>query len=77
MIRDTDVMAEGFKGEKAIVLPYSVCNYQAQNNITSKLYITHIGYYPNAKKHYRDRQEGCAEYILIFLRKRPWVDQTE
>jgi len=49
MIRDTDVIAEGFKGEKAIVLPYSVCNYQALNNITSKLHITHIGYYPTAK----------------------------
>jgi len=78
MIRDTDVMAEGFKGEKAIMLPYSVCNYQAQNNITSKLYITHIGYYPNAKKHYRDRQEGCAEYILIFCENgHGWIKQNE
>ncbi|WP_454881888.1 AraC family transcriptional regulator [Sphingobacterium detergens] len=78
MIRDKDVIAEGFKGEKAIVLPYSVCNYQALNNITSKLHITHIGYYPTAKKHYRDRQEGCTEYILIYCEKgRGWIKQDE
>ncbi|MFU1857984.1 AraC family transcriptional regulator [Sphingobacterium sp. CZ-UAM] len=78
MIPNTDVIAEGFKGEKAIVLPYSVCNYQAQSNITSKLHITHIGYYPTAKKHYRDRQEGCTEYILIYCEKgRGWIKQDE
>lgn len=78
MKQNQDVIAEGFKGEKAIVLPYAVCNYQADNNITTKLHITHIGYYPNAKKHYRDRQEGCREYILIYCEKGSgWIKQDD
>ena len=78
MKQNQDVIAEGFKGEKAIVLPYAVCNYLADNSITSKLHITHIGYYPNAKKHYRDRQEGCKEYILIYCEEGTgWIKQDE
>src|SRR5690554_5637608 len=59
-------IAEGFKGEKAIVTPYSVRNFQAENPLTESLFVTHIGYYPCARFHFRDRGAGAAEYILIY-----------
>jgi AraC-like DNA-binding protein len=59
-------IADGFKGERAIVVPYSVRNFQSENKLTNTLFITHIGYYPNAKSHFRKRSKGALEHILIF-----------
>lgn len=61
-----DQIADGFKGERAIVVPYSVRNFQFGNELTKSLYITHIGYYPNAKHHFRKRSKGALEHILIY-----------
>lgn len=46
-------VAEGFKGEKAIVTPYNIRNLQRENNITKQLFVSHIGYYPHAENHFR------------------------
>lgn len=62
-------IADGFKGERAIVLPYSIRNFQTNNELTKSLYITHIGYYPNAKNHFRKRSKGALEDILIYCEK--------
>lgn len=61
-----DKIADGFKGERAIVVPYSVRHFQSKNEITTSLFITHIGYYPNAKHHFRKRSKGALENIFIF-----------
>lgn len=59
-------ISEGFKGERSIVTPYSVRGFQAKNAFTSPIFITHIGYYPNAKNHYRERPNGAPENIMIL-----------
>jgi AraC-like DNA-binding protein/mannose-6-phosphate isomerase-like protein (cupin superfamily) len=59
-------IADGFKGERAIVLPYTIRNFHNNNELTKSLYITHIGYYPNAKNHFRKRSKGALEDILIY-----------
>lgn len=59
-------ITDGFKGERAIILPYGIRNFQAQNKFTKSLYVTHIGYYPYAKYHFKERPEGTNENILIF-----------
>lgn len=61
-----DQIADGFKGERAIVVPYSARNFQSENEIAKNLSITHIGYYPNAKHHFRKRSKGALEHILIY-----------
>ncbi len=33
------------------------------------LYISHIGFFPNAKNHYRERKRGCIDNILIYCIK--------
>lgn len=71
-------IAEGFKGEKAIVTPYNIRNYQADDRICKQMFITHIGYYPRAKYHYRERPEGCNEQIFIYCSEgRGWVKHKE
>jgi AraC-like DNA-binding protein len=70
-----NAQAEGFRGERAIILPCNTGNYQAENSITKQLYVTHIGYYPDAKFHYRERNEGCNENIFIYCEKgRGWIE---
>jgi len=34
--------------------------------LSKQLYITDIGYYPEAKFHFRERKTGCRQYILIY-----------
>lgn len=68
-------LAEGFKGEKAIVTPYNVRELQEANEITRQLFVTHIGYYPDAKYHFRERMGGANENILIYCEKgRGWIE---
>lgn len=56
----------GFIGEKAIILPPEVVTNCAQLPFINSLYITDIGYYPNAYGHYRERRKGIDQHILIF-----------
>lgn len=78
MTKDKDTMekiADGFKGEKAIVTPYNIRHFQAENSITRQLYITHIGYYPKAKFHFRERSHGTNENIFIYCEEGSgWIE---
>ncbi len=73
-----NTIADGFKGEKAIVTPYNIRGYQSRNNITKQLYVTHIGYYPEAKYHFRERKNGTPENILIYCVKgKGWIELND
>jgi len=66
---------EGFKGQKAIVLPHYIQQEALSNPLTKLLYITDIGYYPAALYHYRERPSGCDQNILIFcINGEGWVE---
>ena len=73
-----EAIAEGFKGERAIVTPYNIRNYLSNNIITKQLYVTHIGYYPKAKYHRRDREDGSPEYIMIYCEAgKGWIEHRD
>lgn len=57
---------EGFLGQKMIVLPYNAEAIILKNPIVASLYATDIGYYPHARDHFRERETGCPQYILIY-----------
>lgn len=68
-------IAEGFKGEKAIITPYNIRNLQRENRITRQLFISHIGYYPKAEFHFRERENGTHENIFIYCEEgRGWIE---
>lgn len=70
----TEKIAEGFKGGKAILIPYNTKTYLSSNEITRKLFVTHIGYYPKARFHYRTRESGARQNILILCEEgRGWI----
>lgn len=58
---------DGFAGQQLISLPEAVWkNAIKVNPVLGQLYVTHIGYFPKAAFHYRDRKNGCADNILIY-----------
>lgn len=58
---------DGFQGQKAIVLPRKILTKHCIHNpLIDGCYITDIGYYPKARFHYRVRQQGVDQHILIY-----------
>lgn len=57
---------DGFKGERALSMPMAALKFMESNALTSPLYVTHIGYYPVAKHHYRERSEPIDQWIFIY-----------
>ena len=62
MIRQKD----GFGGERALVMPQMIVNLMEDDPLTSALHITDIGFYPNARHHYRERKEPINQYVFIY-----------
>jgi AraC family transcriptional regulator of arabinose operon len=56
---------EGFKGQLSIVLPEYIQTEMQSNPLTKLLFLTDIGYYPQALYHFRERPAGCSQQILI------------
>jgi len=57
---------EGFVGQKMWVIPKPTLLTWSTQPMLQSLYPTDIGWYPSALYHYRDREEGADEHILIF-----------
>jgi AraC-like DNA-binding protein len=57
----------GFDGEKFISIPQRILRKAVVNYPELfKIYITHIGYFPRATAHFRERKKGCEDNILIY-----------
>lgn len=67
---------EGFKGQRAIMIPRKILAQQcAGNEVINECYITDIGYYPKASFHYRKRQPGIDQNILIYcVEGKGWLE---
>lgn len=58
-----------------VVLSQKVRTTLREDPLVNNLFITDIGYYPNAKHHYRNRENGASEYILIYcVDGHGWID---
>lgn len=57
---------DGFKNEIITVVPKKIIRNLAEHPLFKNLYITDIGFFPNAQYHYRKREEGCKSNILIY-----------
>mgnify|MGYP000571286755 CR=1 FL=1 len=57
---------EGFRDEKIFVLPRSFLDEASNHPLIQPVYPTDVGFFPDAKYHYRDRPEGCSQNILIY-----------
>lgn len=57
---------EGFAGQKLLVLPEEVVRRMPDSLLAGNLYITNIGFFPQAHFHYVKRNAGLKEFILIY-----------
>ena len=57
---------DGFKGEKLILIPTEFFSSCRDHPLVKTLYLTDIGFFPQARSHFRERKEGIEEYILIY-----------
>lgn len=57
---------EGFVGQRMLTIPPTLKKSFLKNTLIRNLYLTHIGYYPKAYHHYRERKSGSSQYILIY-----------
>ena len=56
---------EGFEGQILYVIPRPLLKTYAEHPLVFNLMPTDIGYYPNARFHYCERDNGINEYVLI------------
>lgn len=61
-----NLIRSGFKGEQIVVVPRGLIKKYHTQEFVNSLYLTDIGFFPNATNHYRQRDSGCDEYILIY-----------
>jgi len=61
-----DRKQDGFKDERYIIIPTESFLDYAEHPLIKGLYLTDVGFFPNAVNHYREREEGCDEYILMY-----------
>jgi AraC-like DNA-binding protein len=57
---------DGFLGQKYIVLPDSVIRRYTKYPPYRQLFMTDIGFFPQALHHYMNRPKGCGQHILIY-----------
>jgi len=60
---------EGFPGQISYVIPERIIALVKNNPLIDGLYLTDIGYYPQARFHYRERLKGSSQFILIYCVK--------
>ncbi len=60
---------DGFPGQISYVIPERIVALVKNNPLIDGLYLTDIGYYPQASFHYRERPMGSSQMILIYCVK--------
>lgn len=57
---------DGFKDERHIILPTNLLEEGRTHALVDYTVVNELGYYPDAKYHYRERHKGEQENILIY-----------
>lgn len=58
---------DGFEGQRAIVIPPTILSsFCDVHPVVKQLYVTDIGYYPNAQHHHRQRFRGTEGNIILY-----------
>jgi AraC-like DNA-binding protein len=67
--------SDGFSGQIQYVIPDRILGHSARHILVSGLYPTDVGWYPKAQHHFRRREKGAAQHILILcIRGSGWFE---
>ena len=58
--------AEGFQDETYLIVPTESFAEYMEHPLIRTAYMTEVGFLPKAEVHYRAREEGADQYILIY-----------
>jgi len=61
-----DGKKDKFYGDRSVVLSRTQVAFVKENPKLGQLYLSDIGFYPYAKNHFRRRNKGSNEHILIY-----------
>lgn len=64
--RDMGIRADGFRGQRMIVLPRPLVAELSGEPFVAGLYATDVGHFPRAVGHVVRRPAGCDQLILIY-----------
>lgn len=74
---DVNGKSDGFRDEKYMIVPTeSFAEYMAHPLIRAA-YLTDVGFFPKAKEHYREREDGANQYILIYCTEGKGIIEVE
>lgn len=59
-------VAEGFSGQRLVIVPPDQQVAGASLPIVRDLQVTHIGHFNTARNHFVERRKGCPGFILIY-----------
>lgn len=54
----SNTKAGGFVGERMTIIPKEILSKYHENVFVKRLYLTDVGFFPDAKGHYIDRPQG-------------------
>ena len=57
---------DGFRDEQYFIIPAESFKSYVEHPLVRSMYLTDVGFFPKAVNHFREREEGIAEYILIY-----------
>lgn len=66
---------EGFDSQRLFIQPEYMQNDLQSQELTRSFYVSDIGYFPQARYHYRERNEGCDSHIFIYcVEGEGWIE---
>ncbi len=66
METDSIKKQDGFIDEEYVIIPVEAFEPYMSHQLVKTLYLMDAGFFPRAKHHFREREEGSEEYILIY-----------
>ena len=64
--KEGELRKDGFIGQRMTYIPGLIKKQILKDPRVSDLYITHIGFFPKAKGHFRNRPLGSSQHILLY-----------
>lgn len=77
LIKEKMKKRDGFRDEQYFIIPAESFTDYVTHPMIKSLYLTDVGFFPKALNHYREREEGIEEYILIYCTDGEGVIEVE
>lgn len=74
---DVNGKSDGFRDEKYMIVPTESFAEYMTHPLIRAAYLTDVGFFPKAKEHYREREDGADQYILIYCTEGKGIIEVE